>query len=413
MLKDERIRRLTKAGVAALLLFAAIVAGNYLPTPIASENYFQIPSTPSRDALRTVPGHDYRSADQDIDAQIQQDIDGAVEVVNQYWVDHWTFYFVRDYEPPTIAGGFEGMNGPICYGEPLRPMNIYYCPEGDYIVWDSNFFRSHYANGNSQLIPYILIAHEWGHAIQWRLDAQYSTNAPELQADCLAGLALYGAERDGTLQLENGAGNEMAMAYAAISDDTPWSDSTSHGDAVDRMAAFTAGRSGDIDACIPYDCIGLEVELRTCRLINTVSGLVKAVLFVCLQRDSKRESRHPSKPSMIFFISRNSAISTAFSGRGRARGSHNPRRRHGHEGGKPTASWAVKTSARSRPSAAAASNAWTAAGAVAAIRMSPSASKAPSTSSAVPSPWFGRGRAAQFLIGRAGAASNPADGYTG
>jgi hypothetical protein len=53
----------------------------------------------------------------------------------------------------------------------------------------------------------------------------------------------------------------------------------------------------------------------------------------------------------------------------------------------------------SAPVAVAASYAWTAAGAVAALKMSLSTTKAPSTSSAVPSPWFGRGRAAQFAIG--------------
>ena len=47
----------------------------------------------------------------------------------------------------------------------------------------------------------------------------------------------------------------------------------------------------------------------------------------------------------------------------------------------------------------AASNARTAAGAVTALRMSPSSINAPSTSSAVPSPWFGRGVGAQFAIG--------------
>jgi len=46
---------------------------------------------------------------------------------------------------------------------------------------------------------YLIIAHEWGHAIQARLSRRMVSVAAELQADCLAGATLAGAQRDRTL----------------------------------------------------------------------------------------------------------------------------------------------------------------------------------------------------------------------
>lgn len=209
-------------------------------------------------AASTASGADERDprlqtiAYEDSDALMQEDIDGAVAVVGQYWTDHWSDYFTGEYEPPTVVGGYEGTDGPTCNGEPSEAMNAYYCVPEDFIAWDMDLMRTYYENGENDAFPYLVIAHEWGHAITRRLDSSESGDAPELQADCLAGLALYGAVTDSTLELESGDGNEIARTYSQMSDDIPWTDPTTHGDAVDRMAAFAAGRPGDIDACIPY-----------------------------------------------------------------------------------------------------------------------------------------------------------------
>ena len=194
---------------------------------------------------------DHPSDDQTSDVLLQEDIQTAVIVINKYWATHWSDYFDGDYEPPEIAGGYLGTNGPTCNGDPSEAMNAFYCPEGDYIAWDTELMRTFYEGGENDAFPYVVIAHEWGHAVAHRLDPSFSAEAPELQADCLAGLALYGAVRDQTLRLEDGDGNEMAKTYYLLGDDIPWADPSEHGDGVDRVAAFAAGRSGDISACIP------------------------------------------------------------------------------------------------------------------------------------------------------------------
>ena len=105
---------------------------------------------------------------------------------------------------------------------------------------------------------YVVVAHEWGHAIQERLPEklkeQYPKQYPsgqgmELQADCLAGAMLYGAKRDGTLEFDEYDENAVAMAVAQTG--TPWTDRDTHGDAFQRVEAFNDGRNAGINACFP------------------------------------------------------------------------------------------------------------------------------------------------------------------
>jgi predicted metalloprotease len=86
--------------------------------------------------------------------------------------------------------------------------------------------RTGYAKGDSWV--YLIIAHEWGHAIQNRLKNSLVAQQKELQADCLAGAALYGAaEKDRTPRIEPG----------------------DHGDAFQRIENFSKGRTGGVKAC--------------------------------------------------------------------------------------------------------------------------------------------------------------------
>ena len=83
-------------------------------------------------------------------------------------------------------------------------MNALYRIAGDYLVRELEFMRTSYEDGANDASPYVVIAHEWAHAIADRLDPSNSEDAPALQADCLADLALYGVVSDGRLVLEEG-----------------------------------------------------------------------------------------------------------------------------------------------------------------------------------------------------------------
>jgi predicted metalloprotease len=86
--------------------------------------------------------------------------------------------------------------------------------------------------------------------VQARLRSAQVSVAAELQADCLAGATLQGAVDDGDLLLEPGDTDELATALAAVADEYPWADPSSHGDARERTEAFSTGASGGLRACV-------------------------------------------------------------------------------------------------------------------------------------------------------------------
>ncbi|HEX2314680.1 MAG TPA: neutral zinc metallopeptidase [Thermomonospora sp.] len=186
------------------------------------------------------------------EAEFQRDITGAPQIIDGYWRTHWSEFFTGTYRSPRVHGGYDGddlSTAPTCAGQPASRNNAFYCIPEDYIAWDDNLMRTGYAQGDAWV--YLVIAHEWGHAIQNRLRMNHVARATELQADCLAGAALYGARRDGTLLFEDGDVKELSNGLVAVGDDTEWTNPQDHGDPIERITAFGKGRDGGVRACIP------------------------------------------------------------------------------------------------------------------------------------------------------------------
>lgn len=186
-------------------------------------------------------------------AELVEDVATAEQVVDEYWTRHWSDFFVGTYESPTVVGLYDGADPdpalPTCAGEVLPPENAVYCPEGDFVAWDVTLMLRGLEIGDSWV--YLIVAHEWGHAVQARLDVSLNLQQSELQADCLAGATLYGAAADGTLSLESGDVRELTTSLTAAADETPWTSSTDHGDPFQRIGAFDLGRTGGVEACLP------------------------------------------------------------------------------------------------------------------------------------------------------------------
>ncbi|MEV4784354.1 hypothetical protein AB0K53_02635 [Streptomyces tuirus] len=184
--------------------------------------------------------------------EVTRDIESAVQGVDAFWRKHWSDYFTGAYVPPTVLGPYDGAspNVPTCGGEPLVDDNAVYCPTSeDYLAWDMDLMRSGYRFGDG--FVYLVVAHEWGHAIQNRLDVRLRTIDSELQADCLAGAELEGAARDGTLVFEPGDVDELRTALVLVADETPWTKVGDHGSASERVAAFTLGQQQGVEGCLP------------------------------------------------------------------------------------------------------------------------------------------------------------------
>lgn len=183
--------------------------------------------------------------------ELDMDLASAVEVVDTYWSTHWSDFFEGTYTAPTVLGLYDGSqpDAPTCSGEPLVADNAFYCIKEDYVSWDVSLMLKGLEFGDSWV--YLIVAHEWGHAIAHRLNTDLQAQEGELQADCIAGAVLYGSKKDGVLEFEEGDEKELARSLSEIGDETPWTSSSDHGDPFERIGAFSRGRDSGVLACLP------------------------------------------------------------------------------------------------------------------------------------------------------------------
>jgi predicted metalloprotease len=248
------------AFVVAVLLGVSACAGGVSGTPAVGtgivSNSSSVPTTDDSVVASTVDSSTLASG-VTID-ELVDDIASAEQVVDGYWATHWGDFFTGTYQPPTVKGLYDGTDPatiPTCDGEPLEAYNALYCVSEDYVAWDSGLLLDG-ADQIGDTWVYLVIAHEWGHAIQARLDTGLVAVADELQADCLGAAALFGAVADGTLELEEGDEREMISSLNVLADDMAWTMTSDHGDSFQRVEWFTIGRNGGVQAC--FDAAGIQ-----------------------------------------------------------------------------------------------------------------------------------------------------------
>lgn len=202
-------------------------------------------------ALLTLSGGYAHSVPATPSDTMEQDIDAAVQGVDSFWAKHWSEYFTETYSSPNVVGLYDGTatDAPTCDGQKLDAGNAYYCAPEDYLAWDTNLMAKGYQTGD--VYVYFIVAHEWGHAVQNRLDVRLQDVSNELQADCLAGVGLKGAEQDKTIVFESGDNKELAQAITSLSDELPWTEVGDHGSANQRINAFDKGVREGVEGCLP------------------------------------------------------------------------------------------------------------------------------------------------------------------
>lgn len=194
---------------------------------------------------------DTSDSERDSFAAVQAELDDAVEVVDQFWETHWSEFYTGAYGAPTVVGTYDysdPADTTSCLGELAPPDNAIYCPDHS-VMWEKGLMEEAYAAGDA--FVYLIVAHEWGHAIQAQIAASEVWNASELQADCFAGAALFGAAADGTLLFEEGDAAEITNGLTTLADLTAWTDTSDHGDPFDRIDAFNDGRTLGVAGCYP------------------------------------------------------------------------------------------------------------------------------------------------------------------
>jgi predicted metalloprotease len=198
------------------------------------------------------------------------------EIVQRALADierYWTATY------PTISGGtaFQPIQGgyhpytqsnppPSCGGEEnVYQPNAFYCPVGDFIAWDAERLIPQLQTNFGQLLVALVMAHEYGHAVQHRLGV---TDQPsvvvELQADCFAGAWLADAKAGRSPAFSGVTPAEIDSALAGMLQlrDQPGTSATTagaHGNAFDRIQALQDGVQNGATKCAGYSAANLPV----------------------------------------------------------------------------------------------------------------------------------------------------------
>jgi predicted metalloprotease len=135
--------------------------------------------------------------------------------------------------------------------------NAFYCqdsrsPNSDAITYDRAFLGE-LADEYGRFLPALVMAHEFGHAVQGRVGMPGSSIATETQADCMAGawsawVAGGAAEHS---QLREPELDEVLGGYFLLRDPvgTSTAEESAHGSYFDRVSGFQDGFDGGPEVC--------------------------------------------------------------------------------------------------------------------------------------------------------------------
>jgi hypothetical protein len=217
------------------------------------------------------------------DGEIDQIARNALLDLNTYWAEQFPGTFGQDFTP--LAGGYYSVdpndvdpaqypNGQIGCGEPPQAVenNAFYCgpggqyTNGDAIQYDRAFldelaFGGGGSEGYGRFIPALVMAHEFGHAVQGRVGYPFQASiAIETQADCFAGTwtrwVADGNAPHNTIRPPEL--DDVLRGYLLLRDPvgTGLDVGQAHGSYFDRVSAFQQGFDDGPTAC--RDAFGPE-----------------------------------------------------------------------------------------------------------------------------------------------------------
>jgi predicted metalloprotease len=216
-------------------------------------------------------------------SQEERELADFVSVVLADTEDTWNEIFAAqnlDYREPTLVLFSSAVESACGFAQ--SAVGPFYCPIDEKVYIDLSFYqdlRDRFGAPGDFAQAYI-IAHEVGHHVQNQIGIMEEVNSAqqqassqvevnklsvslELQADCLAGVWAYNANRARDI-LEQGDIEEGLNAASNIGDDrlqmeyqgqvTP--DSFTHGSSVQRVGWFERGlQAGDINSCNTFEAM--------------------------------------------------------------------------------------------------------------------------------------------------------------
>lgn len=193
----------------------------------------------------------------DAAAPVNQIAIQAIADLEQYWAENYPKLYGEDFEQ--ISGGYYAITAdspaPPCTTEPEEVSgNAFYCSTEDVVAWDSQMLLPKLQSQFGDFVIPVVMAHEFGHAIQARSNFTARTVTRELQADCFAGAWARHAKDDGVFEVTS-AGLDTALAGVLDLRDNPGTaktDPDAHGSGFDRTSAFQDGFDNGLDRCKEY-----------------------------------------------------------------------------------------------------------------------------------------------------------------
>ena len=201
------------------------------------------------------------------DEPIDQLARNALADLQDFWTQQFPGVFGEPFQP--LRGGVFSVdpddvdpsiypNGVSCGSNPLDvENNAFYCqaqdePNSDSISYDRAFLTE-LAEQFGEFIPDLVMAHEFGHAVQGRVGYPPASILAETQADCFAG-AWTAWVADGQAEhttVREPELDEVLRGYVQLRDPvgTSLNEESAHGSYFDRVSAFQEGFVDGVPAC--------------------------------------------------------------------------------------------------------------------------------------------------------------------
>jgi predicted metalloprotease len=245
------VQRLHRATVALLAAVALLVLSGCSVVVVGRPRAAQPPLDDAAPGQVTIVGA--------VEGPIDVLARNALADLEDFWVVQFPDVYGGRFEP--LRGGYFSADpadvdpavypqGVGCGADPREVEgNAFYCqapqaPNSDSISYDRSFLED-LAGQYGRFIPALVMAHEFGHAVQARVGAPPTSIATETQADCLAGAwtAWVADGQAAHTTIRAPELDELLRGYLLLRDPvgTSRAEEQAHGSYFDRVSAFQEG----------------------------------------------------------------------------------------------------------------------------------------------------------------------------
>lgn len=261
--------------IAAAALAAALVAGACGaeqadapagPTPAAAS--IGDPDAPT--GLRADAPAGPTAVDGSDSGAIDQVAAASLDDLAEFWEPQFTETARRPFRPLTRAVSWDARagGGPLFCGAPTDGIvNAGYCAADDEIGWDRGVLMAGVDREYGPLAVTAILAHEYGHVLQDRLDPAAARRTPtvvlEQQADCYAGVFVRHVVDGEAARLSASSTDGLDQALWAMvgtrdHPDDDYFSGAEHGTGFERVTAFGLGFDSGAGACHDLDAAHVD-----------------------------------------------------------------------------------------------------------------------------------------------------------